>query len=700
MKLEGRLNSDDIARITESAALELERAGIEPGMRLRFRIALEEFLIIYREAPGQEGSFTLKIRKSKGEMKVTLAIPGAAEDPYTKESPLLDRTLEGFLNKPEWRYEKDSNLISFAFILYNSMRRNYAFAGQYVKKHRGMMAVAVLAQLLSIFLGIVAPIVSARIVVRYMDNQALQVITMALSLLVIQLVKNLCTIVCNMGYNRVYSATLSDLEGDLMMGALTIKNKCMDEKGSGLFIQRLTVDTSRLAMGFGRIADMIAQAINYVGILIAMLAISPAIFGLALFLIIIQSLMEMWRTKRLCRDDRLYRTANEKFSGFVGEMVRGARDIKQLSSEDAFCVEARERIVNANDKRLTMQKHSWRLKFLRWDVSDIGTYVFLVLLALSLEWKFLAPTAVMVLYNYYSNLDGRAVTLAGELLEFVKDFNLSVERVCALMTSPEFPKEQFGSKKLTDPKGEIVFDRVSFGYGGDDPKVKKNMVLDEMSFTVKAGEMVALVGKSGCGKSTVLNLLCRLYDPDSGRILFDGEDTRTLTKESLRNNITMVSQAPYIFNMSVRENLRIAKNDMTDEEMRQVCALACIDEDIEAMPEGYDSIIGEGGVNLSGGQRQRLAIARGLLKDYKIILFDEATSALDNLTQSKIQKAIENIGEDRTIILIAHRLSTVIHADRIMYMEDGKILDQGSHQELLERCQPYRVLYKEEAGAK
>ena len=291
------------------------------------------------------------------------------------------------------------------------------------------------------------------------------------------------------------------------------------------------------------------------------------------------------------------------------------------------------------------------------------------------------------------------MTLAGEFMEFIKDFNLSVERVCALVNSPEFPKEHFGSVKWSDPQGEISFDHVSFSYSSGDPLIREREILKDMSFTIHAGEMVALVGRSGCGKSTVFNLLCRLYDHQHGRILLDGQDIRTLTKDSVRDNMTVVSQNPYIFNLSVRDNLRLAKSDMTDEEMKNACAMACIDEDIEEMPKGYDTVIGEGGVNLSGGQRQRLAIARSILKDYRVILFDEATSALDNVTQAKIQKAIEKIGENRTIVLIAHRLSTVIHADRILYMEDGKILAEGSHEELLKNCEAYRLLYSEEASA-
>ena len=156
--------------------------------------------------------------------------------------------------------------------------------------------------------------------------------------------------------------------------------------------------------------------------------------------------------------------------------------------------------------------------------------------------------------------------------------------------------------------------------------------------------------------------------------------------------MTVVMQSPYIFRMSVRENLRLVKEDMTDEEMEEVCRLACIDEDIKNMPEGYDTLIGEGGVNLSGGQRQRLAIARCMLRNSRIILFDEATSALDNKTQARIQQAIDNMRKDRTVIIIAHRLSTIINADRILYMQDGGNYAEGTHEELLRSCKPYQEL--------
>ena len=698
MKFAGCLCPENIADAIERAAAELEREGVPSETVLRFRLSLEEVLLFYREEFGETVPFSLDCRKRHGDLNVDLYVAGADADPFSVENPMQDYILGGLNDQPVWTWDGQKSRVRYLFQLTNTPWKNYAFAWKYVGNQKKILFFAIFLQFLSVIFGVIAPVISAQIIVHYMDSEVQQVIAVAAVLLLVQLLKNLFLVGSNRGYNKVYSKTLSLLENDLIRSALHIKNSCLDEKGSGLFIQRLTVDTTRMATGFNRIADMIAQAVNYIGILLAILVVSPIGFILALLLMAAESAMEIWRTRRLCKDDRVYRTANERFSGFVSETVRGARDVKLLNSEDAFCAEAQERIVNANDKRLEMQGRSWALKLARWELSEFGSFLFVALLALAIKYGFQTPATVIIIYNYFTSLDTRAVTLAGEFMEFIKDFNLSVERVCALVNSPEFPKEHFGSVTLNDPRGEITFDHVGFAYSSNDPLIREREILKDMSFTIHAGEMVALVGQSGCGKSTVFNLLCRLYDHKRGKILLDGQDIRTLTKDSIRNNVTVVSQNPYIFNLSVRDNLRLAKSDMTEEEMKHACKMACIAEDIEEMPKGYDTVIGEGGVNLSGGQRQRLAIARSILKDYRVILFDEATSALDNVTQAKIQKAIEKIGENRTIVLIAHRLSTVIHADRILYMEDGRILAEGSHEKLLKSCEPYRLLYREEAS--
>ena len=212
-----------------------------------------------------------------------------------------------------------------------------------------------------------------------------------------------------------------------------------------------------------------------------------------------------------------------------------------------------------------------------------------------------------------------------------------------------------------------------------------------MSFEIKPNQRVAFVGKSGAGKTTIFNLITKLYRNEKGKILLDDIDINDLTCS--RDNMSIITQNPYIFNFSIKDNLLLAKKDATMEEIREACKLACIDDYIMSLENQYETKLGENGIILSGGQKQRIAIARALLMKTEIILFDEATSALDNETQSQIQKAIDNLKNEYTVLIIAHRLSTVIDSDTIFVVDDGKIIANGSHNELLKNCDYYKNLY-------
>ena len=187
-----------------------------------------------------------------------------------------------------------------------------------------------------------------------------------------------------------------------------------------------------------------------------------------------------------------------------------------------------------------------------------------------------------------------------------------------------------------------------------------------------------------------------MYDVDSGEILIDNININKLDKDSIRGNITIINQQPYIFNMSIKDNFKLVKENVTDKEIEDACTLACLDEFIDSLPDKYDTIIGEGGINLSGGQKQRMAIARALIQKTEIILFDEATSALDNETQANIQKAIDNMKKEYTILIIAHRLSTIINSDKILFLNNGIIEDEGTHDELIKKNKNYKKLYEAE----
>lgn len=291
----------------------------------------------------------------------------------------------------------------------------------------------------------------------------------------------------------------------------------------------------------------------------------------------------------------------------------------------------------------------------------------------------------IILFNYRTQVV-YTLDYVGMLMEAIKDFNLSASRVFQIIDSDT--KEVFGTEHLEHINGDFEFEHVNFSYVENEP------ILKDISFKIKANETVSFVGKSGSGKSTIFNLLCKLYEPDSGVITIDGKNIQELDKDSIRGNISIINQNPYIFNMSIKENLTIVKEGLTEEDMVEACKIACLHDFIMSLPNGYDTVVGEGGVALSGGQRQRLAIARALVQKTEIILFDEATSALDNETQRDIQNAINNMKGEYTILIIAHRLSTVINSDRLIYIEDGKITAIGTHKEMLKKNKSYQKLYE------
>ena len=240
--------------------------------------------------------------------------------------------------------------------------------------------------------------------------------------------------------------------------------------------------------------------------------------------------------------------------------------------------------------------------------------------------------------------------------------------------------EKENARTLWAPRGEVRFEDVSFAYpSGGVP------VLSEMSFNAVSGTCVALVGRTGAGKSTAMTLLQRLWDPTSGRITIDGQDLRDVTLDSVRSNIGVVFQQSLLFNRSIRDNLLVGRPEATDEEIEQACRMADAHEFIIRQQNGYDAMIGERGATLSGGQQQRLAIARALLKNPPILILDEATSALDAATEARVNRALRTLMAGRTTFIIAHRLSTVRDADEILVFDDGRIVEQGSFNSLIAR---------------
>src|SRR6056297_2224357 len=279
----------------------------------------------------------------------------------------------------------------------------------------------------------------------------------------------------------------------------------------------------------------------------------------------------------------------------------------------------------------------------------------------------------------------------GQVINMYQRAYASAERVFGLMETPGRLEEAADAPALSVTDGAVEYDDVTFGYGEDS-------VLDDVSFTVDGGDTVALVGPTGAGKSTVMKLLLRMYDPDDGAVRIDGQDLRDVQITSIRRAIGYVSQETFLFYGTVRDNIAYGTFDATDEEIVAAAKAAEADQFVRNLPDGYDTMVGERGVKLSGGQRQRIAIARAILKDPEVLILDEATSDVDTETEMLIQRSLDELTADRTTFAIAHRLSTIKDADTILVLEDGRIVERGSHDDLLARDGLYASLWAVQAG--
>lgn len=567
--------------------------------------------------------------------------------------------------------------------------KNIKKAWKYGKNQKKYIIGYIAFNVVFIFINLFVPILSAKIIVSLTSNQFEQVLFIGLVILIVEILRNTAYYATSYFRHRIFRETFNEIEISLGTEILKIENSCLDENGSGLFIQRLTNDASKVADIFVVLNVYLTNIVTNIGIFLAVFIISKIMFLYIVIMITTIFIVEKKRITIVNQKDKAYRKEHEKLSGFVGELVHGAHDIKMLNAEKSFIKELGKRITHLNQEKYNMNSINRNYQFITGtlrDLFDAGSIFTSILL---IAQGNLSIANALVVNNYMGNL-ASIVFYISEFLEKVKDFNLSSERIFSIIDSKEFPKEKFGKKQLKKIHGDFEFKNVCFGYKPEQLTIKN------MNFKIKANSTVAFVGKSGAGKSTVFSLLCKMYDINSGDITIDGISIKELDKDSIRGNITIISQNPYIFNMSIKENLRLVKENLTDEEMVEACKTACLDEFINSLPEGYDTMIGEGGINLSGGERQRLAIARALVQKTEIILFDEATSALDNETQSSIKQAIDNMKNEYTILIIAHRLSTVINSDKILLVEDGRIVDEGTHEELLKNSKTYHQLYDAE----
>lgn len=489
---------------------------------------------------------------------------------------------------------------------------------------------------------------------------------------------------------KACSNTMERISYDVYYKVGLLPARAFEDKTSGEFINRVVNDSATITDTFRQFINVFTTLFTAVLIFIYILLNSYIVALEILIYFVVFYLFSKTFLPIIKKAQREITEEKDKTIAEVNESIRGIREIRALGIRTKVN-EIVKRIINImfikTKKQMVDEENYYSVAYALGALLEV--VVFITCIILMSQGK--SDVGFFMAMTYYIY---RFTFLVEWLMNFSTSYQkmrVSVERVQEIVGNKLYKDIEFGSLDKTDIKGNIEFKNVTFGYSEEEGNI-----LENFNLTIPSNKSIAIVGKSGQGKSTIFNLLLRYFEPKEGVILIDDNPLDSFTEEAMHQNIAIIRQDPFIFNKSILDNFKIMDSKVTLEQIRKYCKLAEIDDYIMSLPNKYDTLIGEGGVNLSGGQKQRLAIARALLKNSKIILFDEATSALDNENQNKIKKAIDNLVKDHTIVIVAHRLSTIIDADIIYLIDKGKVAASGTHEELLKNCKIYKDLYNNE----
>lgn len=484
---------------------------------------------------------------------------------------------------------------------------------------------------------------------------------------------------------KIHEKLLYDIRYDIIQRLFKLKMKNFDEIPSGKFQERIKNDPEGIFSVFSVVQYNIFNIITEVFMLAYVMYLNIIIGLIYILGIIIIYFYEKYAYEKYEKLEEESKIQREKSGTILNEILRGIRDIKLLGITNKVNKMTSETLDKQSKLDTKISISRMNIYNTTEIVKDILIFIIIFLGIFLININKLTLTTFLIIFMYRNDIFSLVFSYTS-LKEYLVKYKVAKNRIMELFDNKKFPIETYGNESIDNIKGEIEFKNVSFAYN-------KKEIIHNVSFKVDSLEDVALVGKSGSGKSTLFNLLTKSYDNYEGIITIDGVDIKKLNQKTLIDSISIISQNPYIFNLSIKDNLKLIDKNITDDDIINACKTARIHDFIETLPDKYNTLLGEGGVNLSGGQKQRLAIARALLKQSKILLFDEATSSLDNITQDEIQTAIKSISKNFTIITIAHRLSTIINSNKIYLLEEGNIIACGTHKELLKSNTYYKELY-------
>lgn len=489
-------------------------------------------------------------------------------------------------------------------------------------------------------------------------------------------------------YTKIQESITNNIKKDVISSYFEIDNKELLKTSSGIFLTRITSDPDNIIDAFDAVRGNFTKILSNIFVFIYIFHINfvlgiITIIGTISVYLVEKSAMDKWNAYRKRRNK-----LRDRNTTIINEGLKGTHDIKLLNIVEHFKNKVSGNLDELCNDTVGSIKVDSGYVFLRTIVVYAFTAVLIVLSIYFVKFDVIKVSSLIAIFMYKDRLFTSILYLAWTERQ-LKEFALSAERIFEVIDHSKFKLEHYGNKRVNELSGKIEFKNVYFKY-------EKDSVLKGVSFNIEPKDTVAIVGKSGSGKTTIVNLISKIYEVDKGSILLDGNNINNLDKYSIRNNISVISQKPYLFNMTIKENLLLVSPNASQKQIENVCKICELHDYIMNLPKKYNTLVGEGGVTLSGGECQRVAIARALLMKTNIILFDEATSALDNETQENIQKAINNISSEYTMIIIAHRLSTIKNCNKIIVIDDGKVSGIGTHNELYKNNEIYKSLYEKE----
>jgi len=512
-------------------------------------------------------------------------------------------------------------------------------------------------------------------------------IKMMILFIVLVILANLFSYIQSKMMITVGQRAVSSMRRDLFNKIQKLPIKYFDTHPYGELMSRIVNDTDNIANALNTsVNHLISGALTVIVTLIAMIVISPilamiSILSIPIMLFIVGKIAKINRKQFTKQQEAL-----AEVNSYIEEYISGQKVIKAFNKEEDVKAKFAEKNFRLRNEGFKAQAMAGVIMPIMGNISNINTAITAVVAGiLAINGKI--TLGVITIYTRFSKEFSRPITEIANQFNVIQAGIAGAERIFQIIDEEEEFPDNIGKPDIGEVEGRVELKDVHFGYEEEKP------VLKDINIDVKPGQTIAIVGPTGAGKTTIINLLTRFYDINKGKILIDGKDIRDVNKKSLRNALGIVLQDTVMFNESVKENIRFGKTDATDEEVIEAAKLANAHSFIKRLPNGYDTILSEGSGNISKGQAQLLNIARVILNNPQILILDEATSNVDTRMEVKIQEAINKLLEGRTSFVIAHRLSTIVNADRILVINSGRIVEDGTHNELIAKKGIYYKMY-------